>query len=39
LQKDDWLARQIAGQPALAEKIEATRQTVEALKAQAARLE
>ena len=36
LQKDDWLSRQIAGQPDLVGKIEATRQAVEAMKAQAA---
>jgi sialate O-acetylesterase len=39
LQNDDWLSRRIAEQPELVEKIKAARQSVEAMKAQAARLE
>ena len=39
LQKDDWLSRNIGGYPELAETIKATREAVEAAKAQAARIE
>jgi hypothetical protein len=39
LQKDDWLSRQVAKQPELAEKIEAVRQAVEAMKSEAEKIQ
>jgi len=39
LQKDPWLSRQVAGQAGLVEKVAAARQAVDALKAQADKME
>ena len=39
LQKDDWLSRQVAKQPELAERTEAVRQAVEAIKSEAEKIE
>ena len=39
LQKDEWLSRQIAEQPELAERIEAVRQAVETMKSEAEKIE